>query len=88
MNEVSNPGSAPRVAQRGPYAVELEAGKNYYWCHCGRSKSQPFCDTSHAETEFQPKVFTVTETKTYYLCGCKHTATAPFCDTSHELLDL
>ena len=87
MSEQSSPQSEPHVAQAGPYQVELEAGKTYYWCHCGESKSQPFCDTTHTQTEFQPKAFTVEETKSYYLCGCKRTGTAPFCDTSHELLE-
>ncbi len=75
------------VAQRGPYEIELEAGKEYYWCYCGRSKSQPFCDNSHTATEFEPQMFTVTETKSYYLCGCKTTSTGPFCDASHGKLE-
>ena len=77
----------PKIAQRGPYSVALEAGKSYFWCYCGRSQSQPFCDTSHEVTDFQPQMFTVTETKTYFLCGCKRTSTGPFCDTTHETLD-
>ena len=87
MDVLPEPESEPRIAQRGPYAVELEAEKTHYWCQCGRSKTQPFCDGSHAGTDFQPKVFTVTETKTYYLCGCKHTGNGPFCDGSHDKID-
>jgi CDGSH-type Zn-finger protein len=75
------------VAQRGRYLTELEADKKYFWCYCGRSKSQPFCDNSHVATEFELQMFTVTETKAYFLCGCKRTGTAPFCDTSHDSVD-
>jgi CDGSH-type Zn-finger protein len=71
------------IAQKGPYAVELEAGKEYYWCACGKSKSQPFCNGSHHGTEFVPKVFKAEESETAYLCGCKHTNNPPFCDGSH-----
>jgi len=85
MDEEQN--SERLVAQRGPYPTELEADKEYFWCYCGRSKSQPFCDNSHAATAFEPQMFTVTETKTYFLCGCKRTSTGPFCDTSHESID-
>ena len=76
----------PVVAQKGPYPVELEAGKSYFWCACGRSASQPFCDGSHAGTGLIPVKFEATETKTAYLCGCKHTANKPFCDGSHSRL--
>ena len=86
MNDDQDSKNVRLVAQKGPYPTELEAGKEYYWCYCGRSKAQPFCDNSHADTEFEPQMFTVTQTKTYYLCGCKRTGTAPFCDTTHETL--
>jgi CDGSH-type Zn-finger protein len=76
----------PVIAQKGPYPVELEAGKSYYWCACGRSANQPFCDGSHKGTEFTPVKFEATETKTAYLCGCKHTAHQPFCDGTHSKL--
>ncbi len=75
----------PVCAQKSPYAVELQAGE-YYWCACGRSKTQPFCDGSHAGTDITPTAFTVTETKTVYLCGCKASKNAPFCDGSHQAL--
>jgi CDGSH-type Zn-finger protein len=78
--------SEPVIAQKGPYPVEVEAGKTYYWCRCGRSQKQPFCDGSHKGTEFQPMAFTATETKTEYLCGCKHTKAEPFCDATHTTL--
>lgn len=69
--------------QKNPYAVELEPG-DYYWCACGRSKSQPFCDGSHGGTDITPVKFTVTEKETKYLCGCRATNTAPFCDGTHS----
>lgn len=78
--------SEPTVAQKSPYAVKVEKGKEYYWCACGRSKNQPFCDGSHKGTEFTPVAFTADETKEVHLCGCKHTKTAPFCDGSHNKL--
>ena len=79
--------SDPVIAQKSPYAVELEAGKTYAWCACGRSGNQPFCDGSHKGTGITPKVFKAEETKTAYLCGCKHTGNQPFCDGSHTRLD-
>ena len=76
----------PVIAKRGPYAVDLEKGKRYAWCTCGRSANQPFCDGSHKGTEFKPLMFEAEETKTTYLCGCKHTANPPFCDGTHAKL--
>ena len=87
MTDASDQNSERLVAQKGPYPTLLAAGKEYFWCFCGRSKSQPFCDNSHAVTEFEPQMFTVMETKTYFLCGCKRTSTGPFCDTTHETVD-
>jgi len=79
--------SEPVIAQKGPFAVELEEGKQYSWCACGRSSNQPFCDGSHKGTEFSPIRFTAEETKTAYLCGCKHTGSKPFCDGTHGKFD-
>ncbi len=76
----------PVIAQKSPIAVELESGKTYYWCTCGRSANQPFCDGSHKGTEFAPHAFTAQETKTAYLCACKGTKNQPFCDGSHKTL--
>lgn len=76
----------PHVAQRGPYAVEVEAGKEYWWCRCGMSQSQPFCDGSHKVGPFRPLRFRAQRSGTLYFCGCKHTATPPLCDGSHKLL--
>jgi CDGSH-type Zn-finger protein len=74
------------VAQVGPYQVELSEGKAYFYCRCGRSKSQPFCDGSHKETGIEPLRFVVDHTGTFNICGCKTTDDEPFCDGSHLLL--
>ncbi len=76
----------PVVAQKAPYANELEAGKTYYWCACGKSANQPFCDGSHKDTGLSPKPFTAEKSGTAYLCGCKATRNAPYCDGSHKSL--
>ena len=78
--------SEPIVAGKTPFETELEPGE-YWWCSCGRSKSQPFCDGSHEGTEFSPVSFKVEAKGQYWLCACKHTANPPFCDGAHELLD-
>ena len=73
--------SEPTIAQKGPYPIEVEAGKSYYWCACGLSANQPFCDGSHKATDLTPVKFEATESKTVYLCGCNqhcaHDAFAP-----------
>jgi CDGSH iron-sulfur domain-containing protein 3 len=76
----------PVVAQKMPYAMELEPGE-YWWCACGRSKNQPFCDGSHQGTGIVPVRMSITEKSQVFLCGCKYTATPPFCDGAHDLLD-
>jgi CDGSH-type Zn-finger protein len=78
--------SKPEIAAKAPCAVELEMGKEYHWCACGRSKKQPFCDGSHKGTEFTPLKFTATEAKTAYLCACKQTKNPPYCDGTHRTL--
>jgi CDGSH iron-sulfur domain-containing protein 3 len=75
----------PRIAQKGPFAIELQPG-TYWWCACGRSQNQPFCDGSHKETDITPIKFELTETKKVYLCGCKRSKTKPFCDGTHQKL--
>ncbi|MFC1553089.1 CDGSH iron-sulfur domain-containing protein [candidate division KSB1 bacterium] len=75
----------PVVAQKLPYILELENGK-YYWCACGRSKNQPFCDGSHKGTGITPMEFEITGKKKYALCGCKYSDKKPFCDGSHKKL--
>ncbi len=74
----------PIVADNRPKKVELSKAEEYYFCVCGRSKSQPFCDGSHAGTDFKPRAFTAEEDGTAYLCACKHTANPPFCDGTHK----
>ena len=74
------------IAQKSPFAVEVEAGNSYYWCSCGRSNNQPFCDGSHQGTGLEPVAFTAEKTETVYLCGCKKTAGQPFCDGTHNSL--
>ncbi len=76
----------PKIAKKGPYEVELEAGKNYHWCTCGASNKQPFCDGSHHGTEFKPIAFEAKETGKAHLCGCKHSKNSPYCDGSHHKL--
>lgn len=76
----------PHIAQKAPYPVEVEAGKTYHWCRCGRSKTQPFCDGSHKGTEFSPIAYTAEKTETVWFCGCKHSGSAPLCDGTHKTL--
>lgn len=76
----------PRIAARRPIAVELEAGKEYYWCACGRSRNQPFCDGSHAGTDFTPLAFTAKKDGEAWLCRCKRSDDPPYCDGSHARL--
>jgi CDGSH iron-sulfur domain-containing protein 3 len=75
-----------KVAQKGPYQIALDAGKPYFWCTCGRSAKQPFCDGNHKGTSFQPQRFTVDSAGTYNLCGCKSSDDKPFCDGAHNML--
>jgi CDGSH iron-sulfur domain-containing protein 3 len=76
----------PTVAQKAPYPVAVEAGKDYWWCACGNSKNQPFCDGSHKGGPFVPMKYSATEAKTVYFCGCKQSANKPLCDGSHNKL--
>ena len=77
---------APIIAQKGPYVTGVEAGKNYFWCACGRSKNQPFCDGSHKGTSFNPVKYTAEKTGKAFFCGCKHSKNAPLCDGTHNKL--
>ncbi|MGD9020787.1 MAG: glutamate synthase-related protein [Lysobacterales bacterium] len=74
----------PIIADNKPRKTELEKGKEYYFCACGRSANQPFCDGSHKGTPFKPLAFTAEEDGDAYLCACKHTRNAPYCDGTHK----
>jgi len=79
--------SKPTIAQKSPIPVSVEAGKSYWWCSCGLSSKQPFCDGSHKGSDFSPMEYAATENRELYFCACKHTRTQPFCDGGHKTLD-
>ena len=76
----------PDIAQKEPYAVEVEEGRSYLWCRCGKSARQPFCDFSHKGTEFTPVRYKAETSGTVYFCGCKRSGDAPLCDGTHNTL--
>ena len=76
----------PLIAQPAPFPVEVEAGKAYFWCACGRSKKQPFCDGSHKVTTITPVKYVAEETRRVFFCGCKRSGKAPLCDGTHKTL--
>jgi CDGSH iron-sulfur domain-containing protein 3 len=76
----------PVIAQKAPIAVDVKKGETYYWCACGRSANQPFCDGSHKATSFTPLPFTAEKDDTVYLCACKQTKNPPYCDGTHKTL--
>jgi CDGSH-type Zn-finger protein len=76
----------PVVSQKNPIAIDVKKGETYYWCACGKSASQPFCDGSHKGTTHQPLAFTAEKDETIYLCACKQTKNPPFCDGTHKNL--
>jgi CDGSH-type Zn-finger protein len=76
----------PVIAQKGPYDFEVEEGKTYFWCACGKSAKQPLCDSSHAGTGIQPLKYKADKTKTVFFCGCKHSGRKPICDGTHGKL--
>lgn len=76
--------STPVRAANEPYPCDVDAGKTYYWCACGLSMKQPFCDGSHKVTDIVPVAYVAEETKTLYFCGCKQTVSPPLCDGSHK----
>jgi len=75
----------PNIPQKTPIVQPAKPG-TYWWCTCGDSKTQPFCDGAHKGTGFAPKEVTLTEAKTVAWCGCKHTGRSPFCDGTHSRL--
>ncbi len=75
---------SPEIAGRAPLPIEVEVGKSYWWCACGRSKSQPFCDGSHQGSSFSPAEYKATEATKAFFCACKHSAKKPLCDGTHK----
>lgn len=78
--------SSPIISQKAPYSVEVTAGEKYYWCSCGLSAKQPFCDGSHQDTKFVPIEFEASESSKLFICGCKHSGAVALCDGSHTTL--
>lgn len=76
----------PKIAQKAPIPVDLKKGETYYWCTCGRSDNQPFCNGAHKGTSFEPLAFTPEKDGTAYLCACKYTSNPPYCDGTHDKL--
>ena len=76
--------SQAHIAAKAPMVAAVESGKTYYWCACGQSKAQPFCDGSHKGSEFSPLAYTATKDGNAYFCACKQTQNAPLCDGTHK----
>ena len=83
----------PKIVQKQPYKIDVEAGKKYSWCSCGLSKIQPFCDGAHKSYKnddgssiMKSVSYIADENKTVYFCGCKHSKNGIFCDGSHSSL--
>lgn len=75
----------PIIAAKAPKLLTLEPG-TYFWCSCGESKNQPFCDGSHQQSDFTPLIFHVDQKQDYWLCQCKQSESKPFCDGRHKTL--
>jgi CDGSH iron-sulfur domain-containing protein 3 len=76
----------PKIAQAFPYFIDVEKGKTYYWCACGKSENQPFCDGTHSGSEFTPEPFVSEKDKKVMFCGCKRSKKGAICDGSHNKL--
>ena len=91
-HEVHNPHgqenamTEPLMVQKSPYPVMVEVGQRYWWCACGRSQTQPFCDGSHQGSDFEPVEYQARKSGTVYFCGCKRTGNKPLCDGTHATL--
>lgn len=79
MNEI-----LPKVAAKSSFKIDVKAGQKYFWCSCGLSAKQPFCDSAHKGSGLKSVMFEATKDETLYFCGCKQTKHAPFCDSSHK----
>jgi CDGSH-type Zn-finger protein len=77
--------SEPIIAQKAPYVQKAGPG-SFFWCACGKSRGQPFCDGSHQGSGFTPKRVEISEARTVAWCGCKHSQNGAFCDGSHSRL--
>ena len=76
----------PLVAAKAPAKATLEAGKDYWWCACGRSRNQPFCDGSHKGSGLVPVKYTAQSSGDFWLCCCKQSSKKPLCDGTHKTL--
>jgi CDGSH-type Zn-finger protein len=84
--KVTEMSDVPNIAQKAPYPVDVEAGKSYFWCSCGQSSKQPFCDGTHKGSSFSPVKYDATESKKVFFCGCKNSAAPVTCDGTHKSL--
>ena len=78
--------ATPEIGGRKPLAINVEAGKSYWWCACGKSQKQPFCDGSHKGSEFSPLEYKAEAAGEIPFCTCKRTGKKPTCDGSHKKL--
>ena len=76
----------PHIAQKSPFPTQVEEGKSYSWCTCGKSAKQPFCDGAHKGSEFVPLRYKAAETTQVFFCGCKYSENGALCDGSHSKL--
>ena len=83
--ENNSPDQVPHIASKSPAVLKLEPGE-YWWCSCGKSSKQPFCDGSHQGSSFQPQKFVIEEAKNVALCNCKNSANGAYCDGAHSRL--
>lgn len=70
-----------------PIVLDVEQGKKYLWCGCGKSKTPPLCDCCHGEECHTKSVEYVSDlNETVFFCNCKQTKSPPLCDGSHSKL--